>query len=213
VAGAAGAIYSGAGQVCTAGSRLFVEAPIYAQVLERLSEHSRRLNVGPGFAAGAEIGPLISGKQLQRVQGYVDGAKADGVTVVTGGGRYDDEVRGRGYFFQPTILTGVNPRMKVVCEEVFGPVLTVMPFSTEEEAVALANETEYGLAGMCWTRDLARAHRLAQNIQCGMFWINCYSQYISTLPHGGLKMSGYGAKFGLQSITDHLEERSVVVQL
>lgn len=198
---------------CVAGSRVLVEHAIYEEVVGRLVEYARRLVVGPGFDPASEMGPLISRQQVEQVHSYVEGARMDGATVLLGEEGYDDEVRRRGNFYQPTIVVDVDPRMRIACEEVFGPVVTVMPFQSLDEAIALANATEYGLAGMVWTRDLSRAHTMVRAIRAGMLWVNCYHQWVPTLPHGALKLSGYGAKFGLQVVLDHTEERMVVIQL
>jgi acyl-CoA reductase-like NAD-dependent aldehyde dehydrogenase len=213
VAGAALGIFNNAGQVCVAGSRLLVQDRCYDEVVTALEAHARALVIGGGFDPATEVGPLISGGQRKRVQGFVDDAVANGAELVLGGAPLDSDWNTTRNFYQPTIICGVKPDMRVAREEVFGPVVNVVPFTDDEEALTLANDTEFGLAGGLWTRDLSRAHRMARMIRSGMLWVNCYYAWVPTLPHGGLKQSGYGAKYGQQSVLDNTVERTVVIRV
>ncbi len=210
---AAVGIFNNAGQVCVAGSRLLVERSVYDEVVAGLQSYARDLVVGPGFDPTSQVGPLISPQQAARVQGFVDEARGDGAEVVIGGGALRSSWNTTGNFFEPTIIAGVTPGMRIAREEVFGPVVNVVPFDSDEEAMASANDTDYGLAGGLWTSNLSRAHRMARRMRTGMLWINCYYSWVPTLPHGGLKQSGYGAKYGRQSVLDNTAERTVVIRL
>jgi aldehyde dehydrogenase (NAD+) len=155
-------------------------------------------------------GPLISAKQLQRVLGYIDEGKSDGVEVVTGGHRLDR----KGYFVHPTVLTNVDPATsRLYQEEIFGPVVTILPFDDDDEAVALANDTTYGLAATAWTNNLSRAHRLGKRLQAGTVTINCQLVFDHAVPFGGYKQSGWGHEFGLEGVEAYLKTKSVWAQL
>lgn len=157
----------------------------------------------------SHIGPLISAKQLTRVIGYIDEGKRDGAEVVTGGHRLDRP----GYFVYPTVLTGVDPGMRLYQEEIFGPVVPIMPFDEDDEVVALANDSVYGLAATVWTRDLSRAHRLARRMQAGTISINCQLVFDHSMPFGGYKQSGWGYEFGREGIEAYLQTKAVWAQL
>ena len=213
VVGAAAGIFTNAGQVCVAGSRLFVQAGCYDEVVDRLQQEARRFTVGPGFEPASDVGPLISTSQRLRVQGHVDGAVEDGATVVLGGRSADADWNVNENFYQPTIIADVTPEMRIAREEVFGPEVNVVRFGDEEEVLALANGTDFGLAGGLWTQNLSRAHRFTRRIRAGMLWVNCYGAWATSLPHTGQKQSGYGAKYGFQAVAEHTEERTVLMNL
>ncbi|MET7331183.1 aldehyde dehydrogenase family protein [Nonomuraea sp. NPDC005650] len=206
---AASAIFYNQGQSCTAGSRLYVHESVFDEVVGRIAEEARRLKVAPGTHPGAEVGPLVSDEQFGKVLGYVDSGRAQGAEVVTGGRR----ARDRGYFVEPTILTGTTPGMSVVREEIFGPVVCAMPFGSLEEAVASANDTRFGLAAGIFTRDLSTAHRTARLLRAGTVWINTYHVFDAALPFGGRKESGWGREMGAQVLDNYLETKSVVTAL
>ncbi|HEY1820757.1 MAG TPA: aldehyde dehydrogenase family protein, partial [Trebonia sp.] len=186
VAGAANAIFFNHGQCCVAGSRLYVQQSRFDEVIEGVAEIAKSIKLGPGMSADTQMGPLVSDEQLQRVTGYLESGAADGATAVTGGGRYGDT----GYFVEPTILTNITPDMKVVREEIFGPVVVAAPFQSIDEIAAVANDSEYGLGAGIWTQDISKAHALAKKLRAGTVWINCYNVFDASLPFGGYKQSG-----------------------
>jgi phenylacetaldehyde dehydrogenase len=188
IAGAASAIFFNQGEACTAGSRLFVEEPIYDAVVSGVASVARGIKLGAGLDADTEMGPLISSEQRDRVCGFLDAGRGDGVEVVCGGGRPE----GAGYFVEPTVLTGTAPEMSVEAEEIFGPVVAIKPFKDTEDLVAAANDTIYGLAAGVWTSDFSRAHRMARRLNAGSVWINGYNILDPALPFGGFKQSGWG---------------------
>jgi phenylacetaldehyde dehydrogenase len=202
---AAQAIFYESGQVCSAGSRLMVQSSVYDEMVERISETARSLTMGPGLAAGTTMGPLVSAEQLERVAGYAEGALAEGASAAVGGTRSD----GDGYFFGPTVLTDVPDSMTVAREEIFGPVLVTQPFETLEEVARRANATDYGLAAGIWTRNLGRAHQLAELLEAGSVFINCYNSFDAAVPFGGFKNSGYGRDGGRAALDKFLETKAV----
>ncbi len=202
---AAGAVWGHTGQVCTAGSRVLVQRGIHDEFVAAMVAASRDLKIGSGFDPATQVGPLISAEQLARVQHYVEVGRKEGAALALGGSRHGDV----GYFHQPTIFTGVNNDMTIAREEIFGPVMAVIPFDTEEEAYRIANDTEFGLAAGVWTRDLARAHRASQRLRAGTVWINTYQQISPSVPYGGVKQSGYGRSLGAASIEDFTQTKSV----
>jgi phenylacetaldehyde dehydrogenase len=206
-AGAANAIFFNHGQVCTAGSRLYVHRSRFDDVLGELATIARGMKLGPGLDPATEMGPLVSEQQLKRVCGYIESGVAQGARLAAGGGRAGE----RGYFVQPTVLTGVRQDMRVVQEEIFGPVLVALPFDDVEEAVALANDTDYGLGASIWSNDLSRVHRLIPRIKAGTVWVNCHSMLDPSLPVGGFKQSGIGREMGRAAIDLFTEVKSVLM--
>ncbi|HEX5649695.1 MAG TPA: aldehyde dehydrogenase family protein [Steroidobacteraceae bacterium] len=201
----AAAVWGHAGQVCVAGTRVLVERSIHDTFVQRMVEVSRNLRIGSGFDPQSQLGPLISQTQLDRVSRYVDIGRNEGAKVALGGSRHGS----RGYFHQPTIFTHVHNDMRIAREEIFGPVMAVMPFDTEEQAYAIANDTEYGLAAGVWTRDLARAHRASQRLDAGTVWVNTYLRVDPGVPYGGVKQSGFGRSLGAASIEELTRLKSV----
>src|ERR1700747_934126 len=197
------------GQACVCGSRIFVQRGVFDQFVEQLANFANGLpQVGPK-EEGSLIGPLISQKQLTRVMGYLDQGKADGVDVVTGGHRLDR----KGYFVHPTVLTNVSSSSRLFQEEIFGPVVAVIPFDDEDEAVALANDSTYGLAATPWTKALGRAHRMAKRLKAGTVGLNCQMQFDHSMPFGGYKQSGWGYESGKAGLDTYLQKQIVWAQV
>jgi phenylacetaldehyde dehydrogenase len=209
IAGAASAIFFNHGQCCCAGSRLYVENSIFDKVVEGVAEHARKINVGSGQDKATDMGPLVSVEQLNRVCGYLESGFSEGAKAVVGGGRHGD----KGYFVKPTVLVNTNDKMKVVREEIFGPVVTAIPFSDPAELVTQANDTVYGLAAGIWTRDIQKAHRLASQLRAGTVWINCYNIFDAALPFGGYKQSGWGREMGHEVLEQYTEVKAVCTAL
>ena len=212
VPGAGMGCFNNSGQICYAGSRVFVQRPIVEEFAERLAAFGKTLKVGDGMDPETQLGPLVSSRQLKTVTGYFDLARAEGAKVLSGGERLGGDLAG-GYFVPPTVLSGMTNDMRVAREEIFGPVASIIPFDTEEEAIRLGNDTQYGLGGAVWTRDVGTAHRVAREIRTGMMWINCYGVTEPTVPSEGFRMSGYGAKGGRRHVEEYLYNKTVWLNL
>jgi phenylacetaldehyde dehydrogenase len=209
VVSAAMGIFSGAGQGCVCGSRVFAQRNVFDQVVAGISAVADKLTLGGPQDEEAQIGPLISRKQLERVMGYLDEGKGAGIEITAGGDRLDR----KGWFVRPTVVANVPTDARLYREEIFGPVVTVLPFDDEDEAVTLANDTTYGLAGAVYTRDVSRAHRVARRIQAGTVTINCQLIFDHQMPFGGHKQSGWGHEFGKEGIETYLQTKAVYNQL
>ncbi len=213
VIGSVFGIYLAQGEVCSAGSRVLVERPVHDEFVARFAERARRIRVGLPHRWETQLGALINRRQCERVYEYVDIGTSEGATVVTGGARPDDPELAEGNFIQPTVFAGVRNDMRIAQEEIFGPVVVIIPFDGEEEAIRLANDVRYGLAAGIWTGDGARAHRVAHALDAGSIWVNHYGVYPSEAPFGGYKESGTGHDLGLESLDEYTEVKNVHVNI
>jgi phenylacetaldehyde dehydrogenase len=209
IPGAASAIFFNHGQCCCAGSRLYIEKPIFDRVVEGVADHAKKINVGSGLDPETNMGPLVSQEQLSRVCGYLEAGFSEGATALSGGHRKGD----KGYFVEPTVLVNAREDMKVVREEIFGPVVAAMPFDDPEEILPRANDSEYGLAAAVWTRDISKAHRMAEHLHAGTVWINCYNIFDAALPFGGYKQSGWGREMGHDALNLYTQTKAICTRL
>ncbi|MBW4078581.1 MAG: aldehyde dehydrogenase family protein [Acidobacteria bacterium] len=212
VPGAALAAFGNSGQVCSAGTRLFVERSIYEDFMHRVAEFAQGLNVGNGLSDGVQLGPVVSKTQLDRVVKYFDIGRDEGATVLVGGERLVAGELSKGYFVAPTIFTDVRDDMRVASEEIFGPVVSAIVFDDAEDLVRRANATSFGLGSGVWTQNVAKAHRFAKAIRAGSVWVNCYNLMDPAVPFGGYKMSGYGREGGLEQLDEFLETKAVWIK-
>ncbi|WP_259453052.1 aldehyde dehydrogenase [Streptomyces ginkgonis] len=206
--GVVAGIFAAAGQTCIAGSRVLVHRSVHDELLERVTARARAIRIGDPLEETTELGPLAFADQRDKVAGYVDLGREEGARVLTGGRATDGGGLG-GWFYEPTILVDVDNSMRVVREEIFGPVLAVLPFDTEEEAVRIANDTEYGLAAGVWTTSLSRAHRMADRLEAGTVWVNTYRAMSPMSPRQGFKTSGVGVEHGTETIKEYTRLKSV----
>src|SRR5579864_9351887 len=209
IPGSASAIFFNHGQCCCAGSRLYVEKSVFDQVVEGVADYAKKIKVGSGLEPDTQMGPLVSQEQLNRVCGYLEAGLSEGAKAVTGGKKASD----RGYFVEPTVLVDAKENMKVVQEEIFGPVVAAMPFTDPEEIIPRANNSDYGLAAAVWTRDIGKAHRMAEQLRAGTVWINCYNIFDAGLPFGGYKQSGWGREMGHDVLNLYTQTKAVCTRL
>ncbi len=209
VEGAHFGLFFNHGQCCCAGSRVFVEEKIYDEFVEKSGARARKRTVGDPFDPKTEQGPQVDAAQFDKVMGYIDSGRSEGAKLVCGGDRVGD----RGYFIQPTVFADVQDEMKIAKEEIFGPVMSIIPFKSADEVVARANRTEYGLAAAVWTRDIQKAHAIANSVRAGTVWVNCYNVLDPRAPFGGFKQSGIGRELGEYGLQQYTEVKTVTVKL
>ncbi|MEB8388820.1 aldehyde dehydrogenase family protein [Rhodobacteraceae bacterium KMM 6894] len=209
---AAMAVYAHSGQICIAGSRLFVAREIHDEFIHGLSEYAQTLKIGHGLDPETDLGPLINDRQTCKVEGYITSGKDEGAQLITGGDRPTGDAYAGGNFLRPAVFGGVDDGMTIAREEIFGPVISAMPFDTLDEAVTRANATPYGLAGGIFTRDLSTAHKMVKRIKAGSVWVNMYHAIDPAVPFGGLKMSGYGKEGGVEHLHAYLDTKAVWIQ-
>ena len=213
-AGVARSSFTNGGQVCMCTERVYVERSVFEAFVERVAAHARALRLGWPAEADTDMGPMISTAHRDKVLGCYEQARADGAVFACGGGvpRFGD-ARDDGAWVEPTVITGLARHAQALREEIFGPICHIAPFDTEDEAVALANDSDFGLAGVVWTNNLSRAHRVAERIQAGMVWVNCWYLRDLRTPFGGVKLSGFGREGGMHSLDFFAEPSTICIKL
>ena len=201
------------GQSCALGSRVLVHRSIHDRVAEEFARRAKAVRVGPSSDPASQMGPQAHQEQLEKTLRYIDIAREEGAQMLAGGNRLTEGVLAGGYFVEPTVLAGVNNRMRVAREEIFGPVVSLIPFDSEEEALEIANDTEYGLTAGLWTQDVGRAHRVSSRLNVGVVWVNTYRFGHWAIPYGGVKISGYGRENGIEALDYFLQTKATVINL
>jgi aldehyde dehydrogenase (NAD+) len=212
VPGAAMAVFANSGQICSAGTRLFVERKIYDEFVGRVAEFGRKLQVGNGLDPNTQVGPLVSQQQYDRVTDYLAIGQKEGARAVAGGGRLTEGALAKGYFVQPTVFANVEDNMRIAQEEIFGPVISAISFEDTDELIKRANATTFGLGSGVWTSNVSKAHRVAKALRAGSVWVNCYQAMDPAVPFGGYKMSGYGRESGKQHVEEYLNVKAVWIK-
>lgn len=213
VDGALFGAFANQGEVCSAGSRLLVERSVHKKLVAAMLEKVPRIKVGHGLQSGVKMGPLVSAVHRDKVESYIKVGMQEGAKLVCGGKRPEGAAYAKGNFLEPTIFDDVKPTMRIAREEIFGPVLSVIPFDTEEEAIKIANDTEYGLAAAVWTKNVTKAMRVIREIRAGITWVNTYHPTFNELPWGGYKQSGMGRELGFHGLDEYLETKQVNINL
>jgi aldehyde dehydrogenase (NAD+)/phenylacetaldehyde dehydrogenase len=209
VRGVTSGIFYGKGEVCAAGSRLFVEESIHDRFVEQIVERAKKMTPGDPFDKNTRLGAIVSERQMERVLGYVESGVAEGAELLTGGQRLERP----GYFVDAAVFDKVKPEMTIAREEIFGPVLAALSFDDPDEAIALGNQTIYGLAAGVWTQDVKKAHRVAHGLQAGTVWVNTYNRYDPAAPFGGYKQSGFGRDLGMHALDNYTQVKNVWIDL
>lgn len=213
VTGAVAGVFGASGQTCIAGSRLLVQDTVYKEVCDRIAEKARAIRLGNPLDPQTEMGPVANSQQYDRVLGMIASAEKAGARVAAGGKAAEGEALGGGYFIEPTVLVDVEPDLTIAREEVFGPVLCIIPFDTEDRALELANDSDFGLAAGIWTNDLRRAHRMAREVEAGVVWVNTYRASYVGAPFGGTKQSGHGRERSWHALLEYTQPKNVMIDL
>jgi aldehyde dehydrogenase (NAD+) len=209
VAGAEFGLFFNQGQCCCAGSRLFVEEAVHDEFVEKVVAAAKKRKLGNPFDPATSQGPQVDADQFDKILGYIDKGKQQGAKCLTGGNRFGQ----KGYFIEPTVFDGVTDDMAIATDEIFGPVMNILKFKNVDEVIDRANKTFYGLAAAVWTRDVAKAHRLANSVKAGTVWVNCYDVFDAAAPFGGFKMSGIGRELGEAGLANYTELKTVTMSL
>jgi phenylacetaldehyde dehydrogenase len=210
--GVAGAIFFNQGQCCSAGSRLLIHKAVYEEVISRVTEHAKKIKIGPGMCADTDLGPLVSREQQERVMNYIRSGEQAGARTLTGGKVPGGNMES-GCYVEPTVFENVEQDMKIVAEEIFGPVVVASSFEDLDAVIARGNDTEYGLAASVWTKDINKAHKVAKGLQAGTVWVNCHNIFDAAAPFGGYKRSGYGREMGIHALESYTQVKNVIIQL
>jgi aldehyde dehydrogenase (NAD+) len=209
VAGAEFGLFFNQGQCCCAGSRLFVEQSVHDKFVDKMLTSAKARRLGDPFDPNTTQGPQVDSDQFNKIMSYIDKGKSEGAKCLTGGSRFGN----KGYFIEPTIFTGVTDEMAIAKDEIFGPVMSILPFQGMDEIITRANSTHYGLAAAVWTKDVQKAHRFAASVRAGTVWVNCYDVFDAAAPFGGFKMSGIGRELGAAALANYTESKTVTVNL
>jgi aldehyde dehydrogenase (NAD+) len=212
VPGAAMAVFANSGQICSAGTRLFVENKVYDEFVGRVAEFGKKLQVGNGLDPNTQIGPLVSAQQMERVSGYLAIGRKEGAHALAGGAPLTEGAMSKGYFVPPTVFANVQDNMRIAQEEIFGPVISAISFKDSDDLIQRANATTFGLGSGVWTKDVSKAHRVAKALRAGSVWVNCYQAMDPAVPFGGYKMSGYGRESGKQHLEEYLNVKAVWIK-
>jgi aldehyde dehydrogenase (NAD+) len=206
------AVFANSGQICSAGTRLFVENKVYDEFVGRVAEFGKKLQVGNGLDPNTQIGPLVSAQQMERVSGYLAIGRKEGAHALAGGAPLTEGAMSKGYFVPPTVFANVQDNMRIAQEEIFGPVISAISFKDSDDLIQRANATTFGLGSGVWTKDVSKAHRVAKALRAGSVWVNCYQAMDPAVPFGGYKMSGYGRESGKQHLEEYLNVKAVWIK-
>ncbi len=213
VPGAAMAVFQNSGQICSAGTRLFVQRPVYEEFVARVAAFAKTLKVGDPLDTATQLGPVVSAEQLDRVCGYLALGREQGARALAGGGRLTEGALAKGYFVEPTVFADVKDGMRIAREEIFGPVISALPFDTLEEVIVRANDSSYGLGSGVWSRNVNTIHKVAKGLRTGTVWANCYQVMDPAIPFGGYKMSGFGRESGVEHMREYVQTKAVVLKI